>query len=100
VWQRLDQECARVFAVGLSLGGALALYLAAQVTLAGVEAMSTPLILDAKLLWLARLTQYVLPHRKKGPSDIKDSSALAQRVAYDHTPTRSGAQVLYCSCTT
>jgi carboxylesterase len=93
-WESLDRQCSRVFAIGLSLGGALALYLASQVTLAGVVAMATPLILDAKLLWLARLMKYLLPYRKKGPSDIKDPAALAQRVAYDHTSTRSQEQVL------
>jgi len=93
-WERLDCECNRVFAIGLSLGGALTLYLGAQVTLRGVVAMATPLVLDAKLLWLARLLKHVTPYRKKGLSDIKDPAALARRVAYDHTPTRSSEQVL------
>jgi carboxylesterase len=93
-WQGLDRECSRVFAIGLSLGGALALCLPAHVTLAGVVAMATPLVLDGRLLWLARLMKHVLPYRKKGPSDIKDPGALAERVAYDHTPTRSSEQAL------
>jgi len=93
-WQRLGCQCNRVFAIGLSLGGALALYLGAQVTLRGVVAMATPLVLDAKFLWMARLLKHVIPYRKKGPSDIRDSAALARRVAYDHTPTRSTEQVL------
>jgi len=92
--QRLDQECQHVFVAGLSLGAALALYLGAQATPSGIVAMATPLILDAELLWVARLLKYVLPYRKKGPSDIKDPAALAQRVAYDQTPMRSTEQLL------
>ena len=93
-WQALDKECAHVFTIGLSVGGALALHLAAHVQNSGVVAMATPLVVDSKLLWLARLASYVVPYRKKGPSDIKDRAALGERVAYRHTPTHSTYQLL------
>lgn len=92
--QALDQSCAHVFAVGLSLGGTLSLHLAAHVPLAGAVAMATPLILDPRLLWLASVVKHLLRYRKKGPSNILDPEALAARVAYDHTPIRGTEQAL------
>jgi carboxylesterase len=93
-WQVLQNSHPRTFAIGLSLGGALSLYLAAKVPPSGVVAMATPLELNRRLLWLARVLKYVLPYRKKGPSNIRDRKALAARVAYDHQPTRSAEQAL------
>jgi carboxylesterase len=93
-WRMLHESCAQVFAVGQSLGGALALHLAAHVPLSGVVAMATPLVVDLPLLWLARTLKYVMPYRKKGVSNIHDPQALAARVAYRATPTRSQEQVV------
>jgi len=93
-WQRLNDCCTRVFAVGLSLGGALALHLAAHVSLGGVVAMATPLVLDRKWLWLSRVLKRIQPYRKKGPSSIHNQGVLAARVAYACEPTRSLEQVL------
>ena len=93
-WQRLSERCTRVFAVGLSLGGALALHLAAHVSLSGVVAMATPLVLDRKWLWLSRVLKRVKVYRKKGPSSIHDQDVLAARVAYAYEPTRSLEQIL------
>jgi carboxylesterase len=90
--QTLHCSCTRVVAIGQSLGGALALHLAAHVPLAGVVALSAPLVTDAKLLWLARILKYVWSYRKKGPSKIHDPAALAARVRYDYTPNRSNEQ--------
>ena len=93
-WQALQSSCARVFVIGQSLGGALALHLAAHVPLAGVVALSTPLVTDVRLLWLARILKFVWPYRKKGLSNIHDPEALAARVAYRYTPNRSNEQVV------
>ncbi len=90
----LQQAYPNVFAIGLSLGGALALDLATRVTLTGVVAMATPLKLDSTLLWTARVLKYLVPYRRKGMSDLHDEQALAARVAYDLTPTRSAEQAL------
>ena len=85
-WTLLRQSCTHTFAIGQSLGGALALHLAAHVSLSGVVAVASPLVVDPKLLWLARLLKHLLHYRRKGPSNILDPQALAARVAYDHTP--------------
>ncbi len=93
-WQELQAHFPHVFAIGLSLGGALALYLATKVHVSGVVAMATPLVLDDRALWLARLAKYITPFRRKGLSHLLDPIALAQRIAYDHTPTHSFEQTL------
>jgi carboxylesterase len=93
-WQTLHESCQHVFAIGQSLGGSLSLHLAAHIPLSGVVTMAAPLILQQRLLWLARALRYVLPYRKKGLSNIRDPEALARRVAYKHTPTRSSEQAL------
>jgi carboxylesterase len=90
----LNGPCSRVFAIGLSLGGALALHLAAHVPLSGVVTMATPLMVDPKLLWLARVVKYALRYCRKGPSNILNAQALGARVAYDHLPIRGTEQVL------
>lgn len=93
-WQTLQGSCTRVFVIGQSLGGALALHLAAHVPLSGVIALSAPLVTDVKLLWLARTLRYLWRYRKKGQSNIHDPAALAERVCYDHTPNRSNEQAI------
>ena len=93
-WQTLQGSCRRVFVIGLSLGGSLALHLAAHVPLSGVVALDSPLVTDIRLLWLARILKYVWPYRKKGPSDIHDPQALAERVRYAYTPNRSNEQTV------
>ena len=93
-WLALSQAHKHVFTIGLSLGGALALYQASQVPLSGLVAMATPLLLDPRLLWLARAVKRWIPYRKKGPSNMHDPEALAARVAYDREPTSSSEQVL------
>jgi len=93
-WLALQASGKRVFVVGQSLGGALALHLAAHAPLAGAVALSAPLVTDAKLLWLARIVKYLRPYRQKGPSNIHDPVALAERVRYECTPNRSNEQAV------
>ena len=54
-WSALQDSADPAFAIGLSLGGALALNLAAEVPLGGVVAMATPMLLDNRLLKIAVL---------------------------------------------
>jgi carboxylesterase len=82
------------FVIGLSLGGALALHLAATTELSGAVALATPMIRDLRHLWAARLLKYVVPFRQKGPSNLLDRQALAARVAYSQTPTSSSEQLV------
>ena len=93
-WLTLHESCQHVFAIGQSLGGSLSLHLAAHAPLSAVVTTAAPLILERRMLWLARALRHVLPYRKKGLSNIHDPEALARRVAYNRTPTRSSEQAL------
>ena len=92
--RRLRDSHDHAFVIGLSLGGGLALHLAATTEVSGVVALATPMIRDLRRLWAARLLKYVVPFQRKGPSNLLDSQALAARVAYSHTPTSSSEQVV------
>lgn len=60
-YQELRGRCRRIAIVGLSMGGALGLYLAASESPAAVVAISTPVRVRPVLAALARLAVHVLP---------------------------------------
>lgn len=85
----------RVFAVGTSMGGLLALALAAEQPLAGVATIGTPLALrlppDPVLALVQRLRPF-LP--KRGGPDIRDPAARARHPTYPVMPVASVRQLL------
>ncbi len=86
--------CSRLVPVGLSLGGALALRLAAEQPVAAVVALSTPYRQpsDRRLAMLRHLT-WIVRFWPKGPPDWRDPQAQAERVAYPAYPLRAVAEV-------
>ena len=95
--QAMDElagSCRRTFVIGQSVGGALALHLASHYPVLGVVAMATPLVTNLGLLCLARALKTIRPYRKKGPSNILDPEALAQRVAYHYWPNAGNEQIV------
>lgn len=93
-YQRLAARCRRVVVLGLSLGGALALHLAAHRPLTGVAALAAPLAIDEPLLPLAAAAGRLLPSLPKSRKpDWFDAAAAARRVAYDRYPLLAAAQL-------
>ncbi len=90
----LSDMCARIVPVGLSLGGALALRLAAEQPVAAAVALSTPYRQppDRRLAVLRHLT-WIVRFWRKGPPDWRDPQAQAERVAYPAYPLRAIAEV-------
>lgn len=90
----LNGMCSRLVPVGLSLGGALALRLAAEQPVAAVVALSTPYRqpADRRLAMLRHLT-WIVRFWPKGPPDWRDPQAQAERVAYPAYPLRTVAEV-------
>jgi carboxylesterase len=77
----------RVFVVGLSMGGLLALDLAAAEPVDGVIVIGTPLRLHHPLAWLIPLVKYVRPMQPKPQgSDICDAAARERHPSYDVMP--------------
>ena len=90
----LGGTCSRIVPVGLSLGGALALLLAAEQPVAAVAALSTPFRpqADRRLALLRHLT-WLVRTWPKGPPDWHDPQAQTERVAYTAYPLRAVAEV-------
>lgn len=89
---------ANIFFVGLSMGGILSLYMAAQLHVKGVVAMSTPSRLPTDYpIWLLKLVSLVMRYRVKssGPpgSSWFDKAAYQDHIAYGKNPVRSTAEL-------
>lgn len=89
---------ANIFFVGLSMGGILSLYMAAQLQVKGVVAMSTPSRLPTDYpIWLLKLVSLVMRYRVKssGPpgSSWFDKAAYQDHIAYGKNPVRSTAEL-------
>jgi carboxylesterase len=89
-------RCDRVYVVGLSLGGALALYAAAHRgrDLAGVVAMSAPIYLPRGLAIALRRVDSQIPYLKKPYRDIQDPAARARHVGYMRSPVDATASLI------
>jgi carboxylesterase len=90
-YQHLKQHCDKVFVIGHSLGGALALDLAAHKQVAGLVTMCAPLNLYAWLKPLIRAAKYVTPLVPTLREDVRDREARRAytRDVYRWTPMRS-----------
>ncbi|MFO0689212.1 MAG: alpha/beta fold hydrolase [Myxococcota bacterium] len=75
---RLRETHARVFVVGVSMGGLVSLRLAETLTVDGLVVVGTPLALKPPIPWLARWLRPFVPYRTKRGSDIQDPSARAR----------------------
>jgi carboxylesterase len=89
-------KCERVYLVGLSLGGALALYAASQrgEELAGVVAMSAPIYLPSGVSHLLRGIQGPVPFLNKPYRDIEDPEAKKRLVGYMRSPVDATASLV------
>ncbi len=95
-YQKLRQRCERIFLVGHSLGGALALHTAAHHEVAGVVSMCAPLQLSRWVKPVVRAAHCILPLVPTVREDIKDREARQRytRDAYRWTPMRPVLSVL------
>lgn len=93
---RLRHNCGTVFVCGLSMGGALSLYLASRLPLAGVAALAPAIrIRDRRfewLHWVSAFRSWIEP--SLGPDDLADPQARAMGWHYRRRPTRAAAQLL------
>jgi carboxylesterase len=98
----LDATCENIVVMGLSLGGALALILAASRPVAGVVAMATPYEVPPRpnVRWLRFLLPSLRPistilrtFPKPPINDYKDQQAYRDHVSYNVFPVRSIPEV-------
>lgn len=81
--------CSKVVSVGLSMGGALSMYAAANFSVDAAVAISAPYAVDDKRLPLLRPLSIVKPYVSKGHSDMKDAEQAAGHANYTMYPTKS-----------
>lgn len=98
-YDRLCNQCESVFAIGLSLGGLLALHLAAHEPVKGVVAISTPFRVDNPLIGPLRAVPFLtkfIPYLRKNPKDddTRDPEVRRKHPAYDSNPTRCAASLI------
>jgi len=95
-FQALQRSCGRVFLVGHSLGGALALHIAANEEVAGVVSMCAPLSLQVWLRPLIRATTSLVARRPIWQADGRDRCRLRQEIggASGWTPLHSVESLL------
>ncbi len=86
-YRQLRAECEQVFAIGLSLGGALALQLAANENPDGLVVMATPLHVRNWRITVLRPFRRWIPYWPKGESDMQDKAMMAAHLEYDRMPT-------------
>jgi len=93
----LHDACSQVVIMGLSMGGALALYLGARFPVAGIVAMSTPYVIPHPLMRRLRpivpIISLVWRYAAKGPSDWRDPEAAEDHLDYQGYPVRAAAEL-------
>ena len=89
-FRAMKQRCDRIFVVGHSLGGALALHTAAHEDVAGVVSMCAPLHLYPWMPPLIRAAKYIAPLVPTLREDVRDPQArrLYSREVSRWTPMR------------
>lgn len=89
---QLRKQCDQVFIIGMSMGGALALHLAAHYEVNGIVALAPGLFLRNRFAAMSGMLSPLVPYSKKrnGP-DIK---ADVQTNSYDRIPLKSTSELL------
>ena len=87
-WHLISSAAEDIFLIGLSMGGALALYHSSFLPVKGVVSMSAPhLIKKDPRIKLLPVLRTIFPYIKKGKSDWQDRNAAEAHFSYDKYPT-------------
>ena len=93
-WHLLQPLTDKIFILGLSMGGVLALYHASFLPAAGVVSLSTPFQIEPslRLTFLPLLSNFI-PYAEKGKSDWQDPEAVEAHFSYARYPTKAILQL-------
>ncbi|MFQ5825343.1 MAG: alpha/beta hydrolase, partial [bacterium] len=93
-YQDLLGKCEEVYVGGLSMGGTLALHLAAHYSVNGLISMSTAIELPTwKKVMIRNLNGIIKFHKKRGGEDVRDESAKSQLASYQRYPLKAADQL-------
>jgi len=101
-FRSLSENYPKVFIVGMSAGGTLALYLLSQgMNAAGSALLSVPIRFHSPLIRRSFALLSMVPGlrlipaaKKKGGPDIRDEEMKGKLVTYSHGPVRAGLQFI------
>lgn len=87
---QLKKTCDEIYLVGLSLGGAISMYLSSRYNVRGVVTMAAPFCISLWTRIFVTLFHRVVPYQYKenGP-DINDRTGLQWMNSYNSYPTRA-----------
>jgi len=93
-WHLLKSTAKNIFLIGLSMGGALALYHSSFLPVAGVVGLSAPYKIrsDPRRILLPYIS-WLIPYIEKGDSDWQDPNAVEDHFSYDLYPTKAIIQL-------
>ncbi|MBD1372260.1 alpha/beta fold hydrolase [Hazenella sp. IB182357] len=92
-YDRLNEhELDHLYVAGLSMGGCLALNLAAHKQVDGVISMNAPMWIQDRLAFLSNFFHPFVPYRPRGGG--KPPEVEAHLVPYDRTPVKSVSEIL------
>ena len=93
-WHLLCPNTSKIFIIGFSMGGALALYHASFLPVDGVISFSAPYKIegDPRLKFLP-FGAKIIPYAPKGKSDWQDPHAAHEHFSYDLYPTKAVIQL-------
>ena len=83
----------RVYVLGFSMGGVVALHLCQERPVAAAVVLAAPLRLQRHLHWLLPIISKFMPYQR-GPSDLRDPEARELHQAYDVMPLAAVRQML------
>ncbi len=93
----LRSHCTKVFMIGLSLGGAISLTLAARLPLDGVVSMSTPYQLPIRWArrnpWLVHVFSPFIKSMAKGEDNWFNPELSQSHISYERNPIRPGYEL-------
>ncbi len=92
-YQNLKKRCDKIFVTGLSMGGALTLYLAEQYQdISGIILINNALIFTNPKFWFVPLLKNFVPYVKAVGGDLKDPNAV--EIVYTKTSLKGVYEML------
>jgi len=94
-WHLISSAAARIYLVGLSMGGVLSLYTAPKFPFQGLVCLSTPLeiSLDSRLENVDKIMEE-MPFAEKGSSDWHDPQAGLEHLSYQRYPLQGVIELI------
>jgi carboxylesterase len=92
-YNELQSRCDAVFILGLSMGGAVALYLASEVPCRGIISLSAPIRFHGLWVWTLPIMRIFIRYWRKGSRSL-NSESPEEEIGYDCYPLSALSQMI------